>query len=312
MILGKYGVYAQVGGTPTTMSPCRKIPGSMGVASQFSACRWRDDEGNPGVAFVSRNLDAAYLVQVDQSFDGDQGFRLIELTLDIRGLIKTYFTAPRLIADENLDALWIIGGDDALVLRRPSIVNGRRMWERYRYAKYTTELENLVVSYAASSVKRGKQVVSSGGDVIQLEYDQSGTGYLTDGAGANGASRLPLGNYTTQTYASYWKSKDFIGPNRRVIRSTMHPKIAEAIVQGMSIVFSAEGCDRTAATNYVTYTSSVSPSSQRRFKRFGYMTQGWQFSYQLTFGFGMGATPNDLFVQRAEFEELTLGNRGLS
>lgn len=310
IILGKYGAYAQVGTRPSQMSPVRKIPGSFGVANQFAACRWRDDEGNPGVAFVSRGLEGVYMVQVDQSFDGDQGFRLIELSTDIRGLLNEYMSAPRMMADDARDSLWVVDGDAAFVLRRPSIVNGRRMWERYRYAKDNGAgaKTDLDISYVTSSPNRGKQALTAAGTVIQIEYNQSNSAYSADAS-----FRLPMGDYTTQTYASYWKSKNFTGPNRRVIRVQMDPKPSEAVVNGAGMIVSVEGLDRTdAAANTATYTSQTSPSSFRRHKRFGYKTQGWDFSYQVTFDDGTQSTPNDIRADKLLFEELTLGNRKLS
>lgn len=301
IVLGQYGAYAQTGSAPSQMSPCRKIPGSFGVANQFAACRWRDEQGNPGVAFVSRNMEGAYFIQVDQSFDGDQGFRLVELSADIRPTLKAYFaqSTVRMIADDAQDALWIAAGDDALVLRRPSLVNGRRMWERYRY--YETS-----ISYLTSSTKRGKQFFDSDGDVVQLERDQTGTGYIRDGATPN---RLPLSSYTDLTYASYWKGKDNAGPNRRVARSRIHPILTQN-TNGVDLYISAEGLDRTSSVTYALYDSNT--VTQVRHKRFGYKAQGWQFAYQVTFGAGTQGTPDLAYIERVELEELTLGNRGLS
>lgn len=316
VILGKYGVYAQVGSRPTQMSPCRKIPGSFGVANQFAACRWRDEEGNPGVAFVSRGLEGVYFVQVDQSFDGDQGFRLVELSTDIRGLISQYFgaTTCRMIPDDSKDALWIIGGDDALVLRKPSIVNGRRMWERYKYGEHNgSEYGAIDFAYVTSSNRRGKQAITAAGTVAQLEYSQAGSGISTEGSASLGQNILPLGDYSDQTYASYWKSKDFIGPNRRVIRCGLFPKFTETVIQGHGTDISVEGLDRTDATvNRVSHTQTAAVSAHRQWKRFGYKTQGRDFSYQVTFDHGNGGNSEALLIQRVEFEELTVGGRKLS
>jgi len=304
IIFGKYGVYAQTGSKPSEMSPCRKIPGSFGIANAWAACRWRDEDGNPGVAFVSRNLEGVYFVQVDQSFDGDQGYRLKELSADIRPTVKVVVaqSTVRLIADEALDALWMVDAGEALVLRRPSIVNGHRSWEYYAYEADT-------FSYVCSSSKRGKQAITADCQLVQLETNESGTGYVRDASTApSGGSRLPLSS--SGSYGSYWQSKDYVGPNRRVIRCNIHPALTTS-VNGPELTVSVEGVDRSdAAVTEVTYTGTGATLSH---KRFGYKTQGWQLSYKVTFESYSGSVPlANVLLQRVEFEELTVGGRRLA
>lgn len=304
VILGKYGAYAQVGNKPSGMSPCRKVPGSFGIANQFAACRWRDADGNPGIAFVSKNLEGIYFVQVDQSFDGDQGFRLQELTTMIRPSIKAYCSAStvRLVSDDEQDALWVIDGGDAFVLRRPSLVDGQRQWERYVYY-------DLALSYLTFSPKYRKRGLSDAGKYIALETNASGTGYTYDGSAGNA---LPLGSYATQTYASYWQSKDFVGENRRVMHGRIHPALNTG-VNGDSLWLSVEGVDRSDSALSAVEITDDAATDLNRTVRFGFKTQGWQFSYKVTLQNGSQGGFITSYLQRMEFEEMgPIGRRLLS
>ena len=48
IILGSQGVYAQVGDSPSSMTPTKKLPGSFGCVGYDAFARWKTDAGGPG------------------------------------------------------------------------------------------------------------------------------------------------------------------------------------------------------------------------------------------------------------------------
>lgn len=292
IIFGDRGIYAQVGDRPSQMTPPKKIPDSMRIANQFAACRGRDSEGNPGVFFVSYGCEGVYFVQVDQSFDGNQGFRLVEVSTAIRGLIKSYASTStvRIGRDEHLDAVWIIDTDDAFVLRRPSLIDGQRQWERYNFS-------GEAWSYLAFTSDYYKRVIGSDGDIVQVEYS-SPTSYYT--------------TYKGTDAGCYWQSKDYDGPMRRIGRIIMLPSFPVGGTNGPSVTLTIGGVTEggTSTSGKVPNVDAVSPASTpRRAYRFGYKCAGQHLNLKINFNsFSQGGMV-DQFCRELLIEEIPIGQR---
>lgn len=210
IILGKRGVYAQVGDRPSNMSPPKKLPMSKGVANRFASCRYRDENGNYGVAF----LDAAgevYLALVDHTFNEQGGYKIVELSQDIRGTLKSFladaqsltsFATARVFTNEADSSLWVVMGSRAAVLRRANLLDGKRYWELYNYTTGGT------IKYVAASTKWRIHWFRSGGQIDEVEYNSSTAAYI-EGTSRDGGSAMPASSI-------YWTSKVFANDNSRI------------------------------------------------------------------------------------------------
>jgi len=267
IILGSLGVYAQVGITPSTMTPPKKLPGSIGAKNQFACCRWKDDYGNPGVAYLSREGDSVWFVRVDDGFDGEgNGQQVIEITKDIRGKIRSYLYdeqdleldtlghGVRMGVDEAQDALWIIYDARALVWRRPSLIDGQRQWEAYEY--------NLIeptsyINYIAFTSKYRMRWQRRTGELDEVEWNSSTNAWITGALKDSTGARPSI----------YWESKTINGPNRRIDLVTVDK-------------------DTAADTPTITVTSDRQTTSKtlttlKRGIRFGMLQQGWNHKFKI-------------------------------
>lgn len=275
LVMGNTGAYASVGAFPFEMTPFKKLPGSFGCVSKFGAVRWKDDQGNPGVAAISQDGQSVHFYRVDQSFDGENGgFFVDELTTAVRGLMKSFLldgqsalwtslsvttlagqlAYMRIWVDEFRDALWVMCGKRAMVLRRPSLVTGARGWELYEYTI------DGVFLYPAVSTKRRMRVLRSSGDFDEIEYDQANEVYITGSSRDDGAA-MPT---------PYWTSKVFTGKNRRAdhLYIERDDYSETPVVQVTS----------TRATNSYTWDAN------KRFKRTKVEQQGFEHKFKITLG----------------------------
>jgi hypothetical protein len=219
IIAGKLGVYAMIGARPIEMTPPKKVPGSFGVAGKFAGCRWKDDSGNPGLVWVSKE-GQAYFCVVSPQFSGDEGSQVVEITSAIRSgaaslreylvdgqplFSYTDLSSVRVWVDEATDSLWIALGRRALVFRRPSLSDGARHWEPY---EYDTGTSTTSIAYAAPSTKRRVRFMRSSGTFDEMEWNSS-TGDWIEGTLRDGGSAMPGGTI-------YWQSHAFVGPSRRL------------------------------------------------------------------------------------------------
>jgi hypothetical protein len=197
IITGSRGVYAQFGDRPSNMSPIVKLPGSFGVANQYASCRWRDDNGNPVVVFVDKNGDGAWLVypQIDVS-------TVVELTVSIRSKMKAFLltaqtltsSSIRIGVDETRDALWIVCGKRAMVLRKASLADGKRQWEFY---VYPFAVDVNAISY---TIAQGMKVQKADGTIDEIERTNSTGAFITTDAGG----AVPIGTWTAPTLHTPW------------------------------------------------------------------------------------------------------------
>lgn len=287
IVCGKYGVYASIGNRPSEMTPFKRVPGSKGVANMYAACRWRDASGNPGVAFLSANLDGVYFVQVDQSFDGDQGFTIQELSAPIRPSVKTWLSATtaRMAVDENKDALWVGTSTMSLILRRPSSIDGNRQWERYStgatyFATGDGVKYGLIGLVGAGAVKLLDDPDASGGNVFK------GTDFSSTSAGC------------------YWHSKAEFGPTRRVMHVRPFPDFPAGGTNGPSVsMWFFNGTTTVGTSGKVPNVDAGTPASTpRKTYRFGPSTKGKMLSFRVNMNsYTSGSGP--LFRQM-EIEEI--------
>jgi hypothetical protein len=209
VLTGSKGVYVQFGDRPSNMSPVMKMPGSFGVANAYASCRWKDDNGNPTVVFVDKNGEGAWLVypQVDTS-------TVVELTVSIRGKMKTFLldaqtltaASIRVGVDEARDALWIVCGKRAMVLRKASLIDSKRQWEFYVYPLATN------ISYTTA---QGMKAQQASGVVNEIEKTLSTGAFITgDADGAGGL--VPVGTWS-KVISTPWKRISQITVNRSTV-----------------------------------------------------------------------------------------------
>lgn len=268
LLFGAEGVYAQVGDTPSTLTPPKKLPGSIGIANKFAACRMRTDQGATGAAYVARDGSGVYFVLVNTAFDGDQGFQIVELTEAIRPEIQNFLitgggytlaqfqSKVRIWADESTQSLWVACGSRVLVLRRPG-PDGQRSWEKYRYDTNSAEIAYPVASFVSGVNRFVVRALMSDGTFAEFEYN-SNTGAFITGASRDAGRTMPT---------PYWRSKKFTGQNRYIRRVGFFREDASE-TPSATIVSSRQTATYTVAANKVF--AKVSP-----------LQSGWEHDFQI-------------------------------
>jgi hypothetical protein len=282
LILGSYGAYGMTGFTPSTMSPTYRLPTALGCLGQYAACLWHDEVGNPSVAFVSKNAEGVYLVQGDPSYFNSSHFKVTELTTKVRGLLKSFlldgqglssWATLRMGVDETKQALYVVMGSRAMVLRRPSQVDGERHWELYDYG--------VTIGNLAFNTQRRLRWIRSTGVIDEVEWSSALAAPIS-GALADGGS-APTGG-------CHFTTKKFVGDNRRIdlvdvdrVSLTDTPSVS---------------CASTRQTRSLTVASG------KRHFRFGFKQTGWE--HQFTITLPDGSSP----VRRVVVDEIgPLGRR---
>ncbi|MBS1721402.1 MAG: hypothetical protein JSS66_00175 [Armatimonadetes bacterium] len=213
IVLGQQACYAQVGDRPSNLTRPQRIAGSYGCIGFEASCKWRDDQGREGVAYVSADGQSVYFVTVDDSFNGNTGFLYYEVTRNVRGLMKSFLTNsvltnPEVVmmgVDHRSDALWIVYASRAMVYRRPSLVDGQRQWELYEYNIGSSDFDIASTFHWVKlnfSQDWGIRAIRINGVIDELEYDSSQhfepiTGTNRDGGSAVFSDKI------------YWQSKRF-------------------------------------------------------------------------------------------------------
>ncbi|MEA2553035.1 MAG: hypothetical protein QOJ65_1211, partial [Fimbriimonadaceae bacterium] len=259
MYVGSIGVYAQIGDKPWQMTASKKLPGSFGCPNGFACCKWRDASGNPGVAALSRDGEGIYFYAVGPDFDGVHGYRITELSADIRASIRSFlgtdFSNARLAVQEDQDALWVIVGRKAMVLRRPHPLTGERYWEFYQYS-----MGSDTIAFPAFTARYKAKWMRSNGATDYAERDIFGVP-VTGATRDNGAA-MP---------APYWKSKVFTSDaNSRVDTVDIY---RETLTNTPSL--------EAISTRQ---TTSKTWSSGKRHLRFGALQQGWEHQFKISLG----------------------------
>lgn len=215
LIAAKNGVHEMVGDRPSNLTPPKRLPGSFGVAGKFAFARWKDDFGNPGMAFVDVHGTGVYFAIPSGVQNIDAEGKVIELSDGLRGFFREYlltgqlalgltdFSTCRVFVDEAEDALWIIMGKRFFKFTRPDIVTGKRQWQ---HGEFNTGTTTAVWQYFAPSTKRRLRGMRSDGKFDELEWNSAAGVWIT-GANRDGGYPMPPG---------FWRSGAFLGPNRRV------------------------------------------------------------------------------------------------
>lgn len=259
VVVGQAAAYAQKGATPSTTTAFARLPHSVGTVSYRSVAEWRDENGLPGLAYVSRDYKSIWFVQVQDDFDGQDGYRSYELSATIRGWMLSFLTQTntpdplllRMFNNPRDDSLWIVYGPRALVYRPKSEFNNTRYWEKYLYSG------SGWLALAACE-RLGIRAVSTSGTVDELELNSESGFAPIEGASRDGGAAMP-------TDGTYWTSKQFFGQNRRVfnvevLRGTLADTPKVKVVS-------------TRTTTTKTYASG------KRFVRFPATQQGSSHQY---------------------------------
>lgn len=217
IIFGSNGVYEQVGDRPSEMSPPKRLSGSFGAAGKYAFCRFKDDGGSVGAAFVDRHGSGVYFAYPSGTESRDVDGQVVELSAGIRGELQRFllneqlslgftdFSLVEVFVDDAQDALWVKLGRRAMVLRRPNAVAGEREWEYY---EYNTGGASTLITRVAASAKRRLRCIRSSGKVDELEWNTADSQFI-EGVKRDGGNVMPTG---------HWRSKAFTGQMRRIVR----------------------------------------------------------------------------------------------
>lgn len=270
LVAGSNGVYAQQGPYPSALTPFKRLPGDQGVAGPFACCRWLDDQGQPGMVFVSKNGDGVYFAVVSDATD-ERGMRVVPLDTAIQGqLIEwlrdgqslTNFDTCRVWVDQQQDSLWVAMKNRALILRRPSHVDKKRQWIKREW----TMANSATLAQVSSSTRRRVRWMRSTGLFDENEYNSNTNVYIT-GSSRDGGSTM---------IAPYWVSGKDQGENRQL----------------MNIFIERDDLtDTPTITNYCNRQSSGvsrTVASGARYVRFSHLQSGWYHQFKI-----LGAETND-------------------
>lgn len=212
VILGRLAAYVQTGDFPSTMSPSARLAQSKGLYGRHAACRFRDQVGNPGIAYVAKDMRVYFLTATQVDPDGEYGFKVEEMGAQVRDEVKTFLgsgSAPDaerlfMFADEYTDSLWVCYGAKALRLSTRSLVDGQR-----HYGKHTfTHSGGASWRGFCSHPDHGVRAIRSTGAIDTIWRDVDGveiTGTTMD----NGAAPP----------AAYWQSGLFTSEDRRSVQT---------------------------------------------------------------------------------------------
>jgi hypothetical protein len=212
MIGGKYGIHCQIGDRAVEMTPPRRVAGSQGIAGKYAACRYKDDNGVVGLAYMTP--DGQVMFSIPGAFNDKEVGGTVNLTELVRdgelspkdflleeqaaALSLTDFSTCNVVYDDQQDALWVVMGLRAMVLRRANLISGARYWEHY---EYTTGSSSTTIRYVSGSGKRRLRWIRSSGLFDEAEYNSSTRAFIS-GSNSDGGSAAPAG---------YWESKTFAG-----------------------------------------------------------------------------------------------------
>lgn len=137
------GIFVQNGSVPLQMSPVYRLPGSMGVCGPDAIKLWHDQFDNPAIVYVTPKADMVNMVPILAVGDPqDKAYRPGELSIDLRGHVQDFLTQGSLSintdrmlveVDPRGDSLLIVYVDRAIVMKRKSLMDGKRPWEKHRY-----------------------------------------------------------------------------------------------------------------------------------------------------------------------------------
>jgi phenylpyruvate tautomerase PptA (4-oxalocrotonate tautomerase family) len=197
-----------------------------------------------------------------------------ELAPGVRGLVSSFLgttlSSVEFAIDEGRDALWVVYGKKALVLRRPNLLEKERPWEQYTFTMDET------IYRMQFTGKRRTKWIRSDGKLDDVEYDSQASTWLTTDNGA--------------AIASYWTSKVFYGPNRRIDQVTLD---RETITDPATI---------TAYSERYTSGNSRTIAASTRTARFGALQTGTRHWFKIAPG-------GSSMIRGLDIEEKPAGGR---
>lgn len=202
IFLGTRRAYAQTGSFARALTPTKAIPGSYGVVNPRAAARWRDENGNFGVVYVDHFSESVWYASAEPTFDGEQGFLLVELTESVRGLVREFLlenASPadlRVAVSDRTDTLFVIAKNRAIALRRKSIIDGRRFWEKHEW--------NMTAAAEVSFGEKGDRWIRSNGYFDENEWDTAQEQFIAPSFNMDGGRPLKS--------KAFWQSKVFQSP----------------------------------------------------------------------------------------------------
>lgn len=194
IILGKRGAYSMFGLAPTLMTPVKKLANDIGLYGRCAA-RWRTDENLTAVIYMGVDFNL-WLAYAREGMDNDTGGYVQEVSTYNRGLVAKWLgitrsTDPettRMATDPVADAIWIVKGYRAVVLRKAHLLDGNRPFECYEY--------NVASgwSHVVAVPGFGLWGVRASGAIDQFDRDPD-TGEPIDGTNIDDGAQMPEGEY---------------------------------------------------------------------------------------------------------------------
>lgn len=260
LILGTSGVYVQSGEVPSRMTFIKRVGSYPGTAGINASAVWQSDDGQPGVVYLSADLETVNFVSASPVAAGVFDPKPVEVSGAVRGKIKSHLfgtTAPTagdiyVRIDRLADALWIIYQDKAMVLRKPAQTDGKRHWEPYAYTN-----DGNWVQWDLSQ-EYGIRAMRSSGEFDEVEYDNSDNKSPIEGADRDGGNAVK----------GFWENGERTGENTRTM-------------------FVEADRDDLTDTPTITATSTRTTSSKtiatgKRKVKFGITQQGTEHKVKVT------------------------------
>lgn len=261
IILGRLAAYSQTGDYPSSMTPVARLAQSKGLYGRHAACRFRDGIGNPGVAYVAKDLRVYFLTATQVDPDGEYGFRVAELGEQVRGEVKTFLgggSAPDtdrifMFADEATDSLWLTVGNKALRLSTKSLADGSRHYEKHQFTHGVGQSWRGFCQHP----DHGIRAVRSNGAIDSIWRD--GSGSEITGATRDNGSAPP---------AAYWQSKFFGGEDRRSVQTV---RVERTTGTAVTVLVESDRANQT-----------VTVGANHEHARAGWNVQGRDIGFKVT------------------------------
>ena len=200
------------GNYPVQMSPTRQIAGSRGIIGRFAGVRYRILGGQYAAAYCDPDFNI-WAVEAVPQFAGDGRGQPTELSLPVRGLVKSFLydeqlaynpslskSQVQLEFDEETSSLWVILGQRAAVYRQDMGENG---WEFFYYNIQTSQGSTTVTTTVPFFNNNASATTAAPGSVDWVSLGNATlppTAYTTSGPIPLGVSQttkvLSINGYT--------------------------------------------------------------------------------------------------------------------
>lgn len=195
VILGEQGAYTMNGNHSYAMTFPARVAGTIGVLGRAAAV-FKSDRGLPAVAWVGKDQEI-YAVELD-AYGGATQYLVLEMSRDIRGLVRSYLTQTDnpdtsllwLQWDERTSSLRAFYGTRCLALRRQNLLDNQRPWEKHTY---NVSGWGRVVACA----RWGIRAVRTTGETDEVERNSAANFAEILGANRDGGAAMPDGYWTS-------------------------------------------------------------------------------------------------------------------